>query len=279
MTITTIETGWEPSRAAVSSFVTHYHRYDRMMAQLGPRMLDAAALGPGDRVIDVGCGAGTVTLEAARMVGPRGAAVGIDVDSHAIALADQRSRFAGIDNVGFIEGDAGAFPFPDGAADAVVSRFGVLHFDEPSEAFANLHDALRPGGRLSFVCARGRERNEWASVPARVVAEVFGDPPPSSSGPFAFSDPGLVEALLSSARFVDVRLESIDVSVSIADDIDDAVEFFANTDGRAIRAALGSSALTRVLDALARELRPYAHADGVWLGMSVWLVTACTNRT
>jgi hypothetical protein len=110
------------------------------------------------------------------------------------------------------------------------------------------------------------------------VAEVFGETPTSGGGPFVFSDPGLVEAILTEAGFVDIGFESIDVSVCVADDVGDAVEFFANTDGRAIRKAMGSHALTRVLDALARELTRYARADGVWLGMSAWLVTAATQR-
>jgi hypothetical protein len=137
------------------------------------------------RVIDVGCGAGTTSLAAARAVGATGGVMGIDVCRDALAVA--RSRGAALPQLSFVLGDAASHPFAQQGADDVVSRFGTLHFPCLESAYAHLRRALVPGGRLAFVCAREAARNLWASIPVRVLVSLAGEVPDGigrAAGPF-----------------------------------------------------------------------------------------------
>ena len=126
-------------------WVREADRWDGTSGRFGDAMLEAAELEPGQRVLDVGCGAGSTTIEAARRVAPTGHAVGIDNSGPALELARVRADASGLDGVGFIEADAQVHPFEPEAFDAVISRFGTMFFDDPGAAFANLRHALRPG--------------------------------------------------------------------------------------------------------------------------------------
>jgi ubiquinone/menaquinone biosynthesis C-methylase UbiE len=128
---------------------------DRSLHEIGRLLLERAAIRPGERVIDVGCGSGATTLAAAPLVGAQGSVLGVDVSEPMLAVA--RRRAAGLGNVRFVAADAQTHAFEPGAQDLVLSRFGVMFFDDPPRAFASLRRALRPGGRLCFVCW-GRSR-------------------------------------------------------------------------------------------------------------------------
>jgi len=192
-------------------WVAEAGRYDTMLEPFGQAVLAAASLSPGERVADVGCGNGALTIDAARRVGPTGMAVGIDISAPMLDLARRRATQAGVGNVEFVEADAQVRRFGGGGLDAVLSRFGVMFFDDPEAAFANLAGALRPGGRLAFACWQDLFQNEWMLVPGAAAAQHVGLPEmePGAPGPFALADAGRVELLLASARFQDVSLESI----------------------------------------------------------------------
>ena len=131
-------------------WVREAERFDSLLGPFGRRLLEASALEPGERVLDVGCGNGAVSLEAARAVGGSGSVTGIDLSAPMLEVARLRAEEQGVD-VHFVRGDAQTASF-DEPFDLVVSRFGVMFFDDPEAAFGNLARATRPGGRLCFVC-------------------------------------------------------------------------------------------------------------------------------
>ena len=159
-----------------AQWVAEADRYDTMFQPFGEAVLAAASLAPGERVADVGSGNGALTIEAARRVGPTGMALGIDISTPMLDLARRRATQAGTGNVKFVEADAQVHPFGGGSLDAILSRFGVMFFDDPQAAFANLAGALRPGGRLAFACWQDLFQNEWMLVPGAAAAQYVGLP-------------------------------------------------------------------------------------------------------
>ena len=164
-----------PPSHRVSSFVDEQVAYDRMFEPFTRPLLDAAGLSNGDRVLDIGCGAGTTTLLAADRVTPGGLAIGVDVEPDAIGRARQRAQGARRHQASFVLADAGVHAFEPGRADAVISRFGTLHFSDPEAAFANLRGATRAGGRLAILCARPLADNLWAQLPLLILRRYHAE--------------------------------------------------------------------------------------------------------
>jgi len=270
-----------PSREpATSSFAAQYRRYDRMLARFGRRMLEAVDIQSSQRVIDVGCGAGTLTLEIARRVGPHGRVIGIDVAPEVVAVAKTRAKQRHLSNVRFVAGDAVLHPFPRGRMDVVVSRFGSCKFADATAGYESLRRVLRPGGQLAFVCPREAHRNPWATVPYRAVRTALPELEAAGQddGPFGLADDARISRVLGDAGFSDVTITSIDDPVCVGEDVDDALEFFFETDGRTLSASLEDEALRGVTDALRSAIAPYQGDWGVWMPASVWLVTARASR-
>lgn len=268
------------SSGTPSSFVTLASRYDRMLAPLESTTLDAACLAPGERVIDVGCGAGGTSLAVATRVGPSGRVLGIDIDPDAIAVATARAEAAGASQVELVVADAQVHPLAQWKPDAVVSRMGTLHFREPVAAYRNLARALGPSGRLSLCAAGSPERNLWHTLPHRVVAEHLGRPATieATRGPFALADRGRLESLLEAAGLVEVELRGHEGALWVGDDLDDAWAFFALTEGRELLARLDEPARSRLRDALQGALAGYEGRNGVRLPAAWWVATARPAR-
>ena len=258
-------------------WVAEADRYDAMLESFGAAVLASASLSPGERVADVGCGNGALTLDAARRVGPNGRALGIDISTPMLDLARRRAKEAGVGNVEFIEADAQVQPFGGGSTDAIVSRFGVMFFDDPEAAFANFASALRPRGRITFACWQELFQNQWMLIPGAAAAQHVGLPQmePGAPGPFALADPDRVEHLLASAGFQDISLESIARPMRVGSDVDDTVAFFESTDiARRLMADAPPDKVALALDAIRQALVPHAGEEGVVLGGTAWLVTA-----
>jgi SAM-dependent methyltransferase len=181
-------------------------------------LLGAAALKPGERVLDIGCGGGRTSLASAHEVGPGGAVVGADLSAPLLELAEGRAREAEIANVGFVRVDMQTDRVPGAPFDVAISQFGVMFFDEPVTAFANIRSQLVPGGRIAFVCWQAVERNPWLF--ASKVAQFVPPPPPpapgrSPSGPFSLADPEHTAGILTAAGFADVRDRQHEFTVDV----------------------------------------------------------------
>lgn len=258
-------------------YAEHGARWETMMAPFGAAMFDAVALEPGEHVLDVGCGWGATTVDAAECVAPTGRVVGVDFSAPMLETARQRT--SGLNNVTLLEADAQVHQFEPESFDAVISRFAAMLFDDPPAAFANLHRAVKPGGRLAFVCWQGPLNTEWVAVALSAAARLTGRQPdlgePGAPGPFAFADRDRARSLVEAGGFAEVTLESITRPQRIAKDTDDAAEFVLTLpeskqllDGapQQVRAALA--------DALREAFTPYAGPHGVITDASAWLVTA-----
>jgi SAM-dependent methyltransferase len=246
---------------------------DRQIEPLGRLALNALALAPGERVLDIGCGCGDTTLDIARRVAPGGTVLGLDLSAPMLSVA--KARAAGLPGVSFLQADAQTYGL-DGAFDAAASRFGVMFFADPVAAFTNLRAALRPGGRLGFVCWRAAAENPWMMVPlqaalAHVPLPAPGDP--TEPGPFALADRRRIETILDGAGFTGITITAADAQIGgLA--LPEALHLALTVGplGKILREAPEHRAT--VTDAVRAGLAPYEGEQGVFLGAGVWVVTA-----
>ena len=206
---------WEE---AGQGWARHHAALDAAFASVLERLLERAALRPGERVLDVGCGAGTSTLAAAEAVGPEGRVVALDVSPPLAALA--RARLAGVPQAEVRLADAQTAP-PGEGFDAVISRFGVMFFADPAAAFANLGAALRRGGRIAFAAWAAPAENPWFALPRRAAEARLGEAPatpPGEPGPFAFALDGGGGALRA-AGFEAVEVETARIGLRHRGDV------------------------------------------------------------
>jgi SAM-dependent methyltransferase len=267
---------WNSSEQA-ARWVDHQELHDRMLAPLGDIVLDAAALSPGDDVLDVGCGCGSTTLAAARAVAP-GTAVGLDLSAPMLRRARENAAAQGLASVSFELGDAQVHSVGR-AFDVVISRFGVMFFADPVAAFANVRAATRPGGRLAFVCWQPLAANEWLTVPVAAFAEHMPLPEPADQqapGMFALAEPGRARHVLGEAGWREVTVTEWRVPILLGGGaLDDAVDFVRTGSlGRAILDGADAATRDRALSSVRAALARHAGPDGVRLGAAVWLVQA-----
>jgi len=255
---------------------------DAQIGGLGRTAMDRAGIAAGERVLDVGCGCGATTLELAERVGPAGSVLGIDVSAPMLARARERVAEAGLANVDLrnVDAQTHVFTAEEGVRDVLFSRFGVMFFADPPAAFANLRGALRPDGRLAFVCWRPLAENPWMRVPVEALARAVPLPPPpepGAPGPFAFGDADRVRAILREAGFRAVELAPCDTPLAIAGGapLAEAVSFALQV-GPASRALADASPADRerAAELLDEALAPYAGPRGVVLDSASWIVTA-----
>jgi len=253
---------------------------DAQLAPLGADAIDRAAPREGERVVDVGCGCGSTSLELARRVGPRGSVLGVDVSGPMLEEARRRADEAGLAQLDFERGDAQVLALPEAGADLVFSRFGVMFFADPVAAFANLRRALADGGRLAFLCWQPIGENPWMLVPALAAAEHVELPAPAgpdAPGPFAFGDPERVRRILGDAGFRGAACEDYRgrVTVGAGLPLDRIIDFLQQM-GPAGRALQDAPAETRAAAAAAmREaVAPYDTGDGLAMDFAAWIVSA-----
>jgi SAM-dependent methyltransferase len=265
--------------AEANHWVTHQVRYDTMLAPFGDRLLTAAQIAPTDRVFDVGCGCGATTLAAAHRASG-GTATGVDLSAVMLDVARRRAHEEGIANASFVAGDAQTYPFPIGVSDVVLSRFGVMFFENPVAAFPNLAGTLTSGGRLAFVCWQDFLSNPFVAVPGLAIAQHVELPdlgPSDAPGMFALADPVRIRSLLSDSGLVDVIIEPLaeEILLGGGGTLPEAVEFLREGGmGRAVLAGADQTTQDQALAAVNDALAPYVTADGVRIGTAAWLATA-----
>ena len=268
---------------SASGWIENESIFDAIFAPVTRTILEMADIVEGQRVLDVGCGTGTL-LAAAGAAGA--AAVGVDISPGMVAAASARAPAATV-----LLGDAQVMDLaaeaPGPPFDRVVSRFGVMFFADPVAAFANLRQVAVGGGRLVFACWRAFDENPMFSLGTSVLAERLdprpGPPAPNEPGPMAFADRDRLAGLLSDAGWASVDIAPCEVTLDYGFDGDDGIEqrlatVLSVTTGRTAREvlqpALTPEAWAELLEDVRAELRRHLVDGAVRVPAALWLVTA-----
>ncbi|MEV5600662.1 class I SAM-dependent methyltransferase [Streptomyces sp. NPDC052299] len=251
-------------------------RWDAVNDGFNQPLLDAATIAETDTVLDVGCGAGPTTRLAARRAA-LGRALGLDLSGPMLDKARESATRERVANVAFVQGDAQVHPLDDGAFDAVISRYGMTFFADPAAAFTNLHRALRPGGRLAFICAAEPEANEWFTAlrSLRDILPLGGFGKTAGPGMFSLADPGHVRDLLAVSGFGEARVQRVEAAGKWGADAADAAAFLLSSGpGRHLLDQVPPPAREAARRDLTAALERHETESGVRLRSNSWLVTA-----
>ncbi len=264
---------------AGSRWAALQRRTDAAFSVVTEAALDYAGPAADEAVLDVGCGCGATVLELARRVGPNGNVLGVDVSKAMLDIATERTRRRHLMNVQLVLADASTHRFGEAAFDLAFSRFGVMFFDNPVSAFANIKRSLRDGGRLTFICWRDLAENPWFFVPlaaAKAYLPPQAQPDPESPGPLSFADKDRVYRILQRAGFTAIELNRHDTMMRLSgpNELESAADF-ATQIGPVSRALAGADASLRidVRAAILEVLREHEGPEGVFLPASVWIVS------
>jgi SAM-dependent methyltransferase len=201
----------------------------------------------------------------------------VDLSGPMLARARRTAEDEGLTTIRFEQGDAQTYPFPAGAFDVAISRFGVMFFADPVAAFTNIGSGLRPGGRLAILVWQPLQANEWTTAlrQALAVGRDLPVPPPGAPSPFGLADPDFASSVLKSAGFADVAFASSEQPFNVGPDTETAYRFVAGLQPVLLMLAdLDEAAKARALENLRATVAAHETADGVVFGSAAWVVTA-----
>lgn len=245
---------------------------DAMLVQVTSALMASAAPKSGERVLDIGCGTGEISVIAA----DAGAQVtGVDVSEPMLSLAQQRLG----ERAETVLADASEYRNENGF-DLIMSRFGVMFFDDPDAAFANINTNLKPGGRMYFACWRAAQENDWVILPMMAVKPFLPETPeqdPHAPGPFALADPERLNGILEQAGFAEINIEPADIEMVLADGggVEQSMHFLTKIGPTAkAMAEMDDATKAKMHDALRETLLPHDVNGRVALKGAIWLVQA-----
>ncbi|HEY0941008.1 MAG TPA: class I SAM-dependent methyltransferase [Steroidobacter sp.] len=250
---------------------------DGILAPFASKVIDAGFPGEGGRVLDIGCGAGMTTRAMAQRLGPRGHCVGVDISEPLLTAARARAAADRVGNASFLQADAQTHAFEPGSADAIISRFGVMFFDDPEGAFANLRRAVRPSGQLAFVAWRSPAENPFMTAAKRAAEPLLPNMPCAAAnapGQFAFADGDRVRRILERAGWSDIAVRPVDAEGNVAEKDLFAYVTKLGPVGVALRDVQDAALQARVAEALRAAFQTYIRDGAAHFTMACWLVTA-----
>ena len=258
------------------AWVAQADAHDRVVVGHHAVLMKAAAIEPDHHVLDVGCGNGRTTLDAARAA-THGDALGVDLSGPMLREARARADREGITNARFEQADAQVHQFDRNSIDRVVSRFGVMFFGDPLAAFTNIYGAMRTGGRVAMLTWQPLDQNEWLLVmrAALAMGRDLPSPPNGTPGPFGLAEREMVCELLGSAGFRSVELTSVHEPMHMGRTADEAWDFAMGTGFiRVILSGLESDQRVQAEANLRAAIDEHLTDEGVMLDSAAWLITA-----
>jgi SAM-dependent methyltransferase len=248
---------------------------DEVFRPLEQLLVEAVAAGRGGQVLDVGCGTGGTTVAVARRLGAKGRCVGIDISEPMLAAARVRADREGTPAT-FIRADAQTHAFEPGSFDAIISRFGVMFFDDPVRAFANLRGAARDEGELRFIVWRGAADNPFMTTAERAAAALLPLMPtrePDAPGQFALADKHRVHRILQESGWSEIDIQPIDVACTLPER--ELIGYFTRFGpvGRMF-AELDDHTRRRVIETVRPAFDPYVRGGDVHFNAAIWMVAA-----
>ena len=248
---------------------------DQTYKRIEDLLVEEIAVGAPRRVLDVGCGTGATTVAAVRRLGATSEAVGVDVSGPMIAAARARAGREAVP-ARFIVGDAQTYAFEPSSFDAIMSRFGVMFFDDSVRAFENLRRAARTGARLRLVTWRSPEENPFMTAAERAAAPLMPNLPPrvpDAPGQFGFADARRVHDILGESGWAEIDIRPIDVACTFpAQELPN----YATRFGIVARALpeVDEQTRTRVVEAVLAAFAPYVHGSEVRYDAACWMISA-----
>ncbi|TDG11408.1 class I SAM-dependent methyltransferase [Seongchinamella unica] len=259
---------------------------EKTLGPIGEEAIKAAAVRAGEAVLDIGCGCADTSLALLHSTGPAGRVLGVDISGPMLEVAQSKVQTLP-DNIRraitFQQTDASIHNFEESAFDVMFSRFGVMFFADPAGAFANIRRALKPGGRLAFICWAPVAGNEWITVPMSAALQHLPKPepmPPNAPGPFGLSDPEFVDRALSLAGYSNISIASYQPTMRFGHGMESERigDFFieAGPVSRLLKDAPPELVET-TRSAIREAVMPYYDGETVNLAASCWIVTASNS--
>ncbi|MET0535503.1 MAG: class I SAM-dependent methyltransferase [Steroidobacter sp.] len=248
---------------------------DQVLDPLQDPLLDAVRAGTPRRVLDVGCGTGTTTLAAARLLGTRGACVGIDISEPMLAHARTRAEQANV-TASFICDDAQTHAFEPASFDMIISRLGVMFFEDFVKAFSNLRRAAKADAELCFIAWRSPTENPFMTTAESAAAPLLPDLPsrkPDAPGQFAFADREQVSRILASSGWSSIDIQPIDVLCRFPEP--GLIPYFSRLGpvGQMLH-QVDPPTRTRVIETVRAAFDPFVHGSEVRFDAACWVARA-----
>jgi SAM-dependent methyltransferase len=272
----TARTWVNADQAAGEHRIRHVDLFDAEVRPHNERFRAAARVGPRDRVLDIGCGTGQSTREAAGAA-IDGSVLGVDLSAQALETARRLSEEEGLRNVTYLQADAQVHHFPPAQFDLCISRFGAMFFADPVAAFTNIGRALRPAARLVLLVWQDHDRNEWSTAIHQALVAGTAAPAPPAGGQEAFSlgDPAVAEGTLTAAGFAEVNFAEVHEPVYYGPDLATARELILGLRAaRDVLANLDATTAEHALGRLSASLASHDTGNGVFFDSRAWIITA-----
>ena len=231
-----------------------------------------------DHVLDIGCGCGDTSIEIARKVGPKGKVTGIDVSE--VILNQAQEHALTMTNLNFECVDAQYYDFDPQVCDLAYSRFGVMFFDDPGAALGNIRKALKPGGRMVFVCWQPVKNNQWINLPLDIAAKFLAPPPPSGPevpGPFSFGETKRITEILEIAGFNSISISPYNAKFNLGKNSIEAADFISSIGPSSYlmdNPDTDEITKTNFINDLRQTLALHETRNGIDLNAATWIVSA-----
>jgi ubiquinone/menaquinone biosynthesis C-methylase UbiE len=267
------------SGAGGDVWVDKQREMDIMLNPLGERVIQGLDLKEETKILDIGCGCGATTLEIAKIVN-QGEVIGVDISEPMLERATQTASDMALTNISYQVKDVQVDEMPNKYFDIAFSRFGVMFFEDPFEAFNNINHSLKDDGQLSFVCWQHASLNPWQSLSIQVIKEFLDLPAPSpkSPGPFAFEDKSYIEEILNASGFRDIEIKDNqeDIVMFSGKSIREACEDYLTINPVVTEMLKNSPSELReeILEALIGKFSDYHKDDGLLFPSATWVVSA-----